>query len=91
MTEIEIENIAHLSRVSLSREDCFLFVNKISHILESFTVVQSVQVDDEIELLKSKTRESLRPDLISDGSGQKSAMSNAPQSHEGHFRVPAIL
>ena len=91
MTENEIENIAHLSRMSLTEEDCHQFVGKISHILDSFAVIQSIQVADEVELVSPKCRDDLREDLHQGGSGQEVALKNAPQKHEGHFRVPAVL
>ena len=91
MTENEVENIAHLSRVNVSQEDCSLFVDKITHILDSFTVIQSIKVDEEKELLKPKTRDDLREDVSHGGEGQEKALLNAPLKHEGHFRVPAVL
>jgi len=91
MTEKEIENIAHLSRMSLTNEDCHQFVGKISHILDSFAVIQSIDVDDEVELVSPKNREDLRVDESFGGTGQDLALENAPQKHEGHFRVPAVL
>lgn len=91
MTEKEVENIAHLARVNLSQEECSHFVDKISHILDSFAVIQSVQVDDEVELLQPKKRDDLREDACKGGNAQDQALKNAPQAHEGHFRVPAVL
>jgi len=91
MTEKEIEDIAHLSRMSLTEEDCHQFLGKISHILDSFAVIQSIKVDDEVELVSPKCRDDLRKDVYCGGSGQEIALANAPQNHEGHFRVPAVL
>jgi aspartyl-tRNA(Asn)/glutamyl-tRNA(Gln) amidotransferase subunit C len=91
MTEKEVENIAHLARVNLSQEECSHFVDKISHILDSFEVIRSVKVDDEVELLQPRKRDDLREDACLGGNAQEKALKNAPQAHEGHFRVPAIL
>ena len=91
MTEKEVENIAHLARVNLGQQECSHFVDKISHILDSFAVIQSVKVDDEVELLQPRKRDDLRVDACRGGDSQEQALKNAPQAHEGHFRVPAVL
>jgi len=91
MTEDEIEKLGHLSRVSLSREDCHHFVGKLSQILNSFSVVRAIEVKHEAELMVPRTRSDLREDRHSGGCGQELALKNAPQKHDGHFRVPAVL
>jgi aspartyl/glutamyl-tRNA(Asn/Gln) amidotransferase C subunit len=83
--------IAHLARLELSSTELGLVQDKFSAILDAFDVVADVEVREQIEAQTPKTKGDLRPDTLGFSLGQEVSLANAPQSYEGHFRVPPVL
>lgn len=89
--KIDAIKVAHLSRLTLTDDEAKVLTNKCSNILESFNVVQSVQVEDYQGEIHIRGREDLRRDEMKPSLGQEKALATAPQSFNGHFRVPAVI
>lgn len=89
---VEVEHIAQLARLHLSEEEKIRFREQLSAILEYAARLQQVDTRDipptsSVLPLRSRLREDeprapLSPDEI---------LANAPNSHQGYFRVPPVL
>ncbi len=91
ITEEQVEKIAHLGRLGISETESQEATDRFKGILEAFAVIASLKADGSPEVFLPKNRHQLRKDEVLPSLGQVNALSNAPQAHEGHFRVPAVL
>jgi aspartyl-tRNA(Asn)/glutamyl-tRNA(Gln) amidotransferase subunit C len=88
----EIVHIALLARLGLSEEELEKFSGQLSHILESFEILQQVNTSDVPPTaypipLDNVTRE----DEVAPSLPQSEILANAPHQEEGWFQVKAVL
>jgi aspartyl-tRNA(Asn)/glutamyl-tRNA(Gln) amidotransferase subunit C len=89
--QVDALSIAKFSRIGLTEGELLSMGSKFSAILEAFNVVSKIPVSDFPEYQEAKNRKSLRCDEALDSLGQSLALSGAPASFDGHFRVPPVL
>ena len=88
----EVEHIADLARLSLTKEEMILYREQLSAILDYAAVVQGV---DTSAIPPTATvlplRSVMRDDIVIPSLPREDVLSNAPDQFEGQFRVRAIL
>ncbi len=96
----EVERIAKLAHLKFDSKELERFVGHFQQILEYFTQLETVSTEtvstenvesahqaDEGEKLATPTRE----DETSPSLPVATALDNAPESSEDHFRVPPVI
>jgi aspartyl-tRNA(Asn)/glutamyl-tRNA(Gln) amidotransferase subunit C len=88
----EVEHIALLARLGSSEEELERFREQLSHILESFEVLQHVDTADVPPTAQSTDLQNVvRADEVLPSFPRSQIMANAPQQEAGCFRVRAVL
>jgi len=88
----EVQHLALLARLGLSDEEIERFREQLSHILESFEVLQELDTSEVPATAHIIALENvLREDEVLPSLPQSEIMRNAPQEEQGYFRVRAVL
>jgi aspartyl-tRNA(Asn)/glutamyl-tRNA(Gln) amidotransferase subunit C len=92
LSQTEVEHIAELARLELGKEEMERFREQLSAILEYAARLRELDTS-EIQPTSSllAAENVLRPDQPRAGLARETLLRNAPQVHEGQFRVPIIL
>jgi aspartyl-tRNA(Asn)/glutamyl-tRNA(Gln) amidotransferase subunit C len=92
LTIAEVEHIAELARLGLTDVEKTLYRDQLSAILDYAAALQKV---DTSAILPTATvlslRNVMRADAVEPSLPQADVLANAPDVHEGYFRVKAIL
>ena len=96
INESDIEKIAQLAHLEISREEVTMFAPQIAAIVAYVEQLKEVDTSNVEPALGGLTPEgertdSTRDDVVSPSLGQKLALAEAPDPAAGHFRVPKIL
>lgn len=88
----EVLHIARLARLGLSDDEVEKAREQLSHILENFEILQSVDTDNIPPTAQSLALQNvLREDEPCDSFPRTEILANAPQQDEDSFRVRAVL
>jgi len=89
---IEVEHIADLVRLELTREEKQLFCEQLSAVLDHVARLQALDTSN-IPPTSSVLHPQcvLRDDETRPGLGLHELLRNAPQAEAGQFRVPPVL
>jgi aspartyl-tRNA(Asn)/glutamyl-tRNA(Gln) amidotransferase subunit C len=92
LTTEEVEYIAELARLKLSKEEINRFREQLSDILDYAARLQSLDTSG-IAPTSSvlPERSVLRADEVQPSLSLKELLSNAPDTEKGQFRVPLVL
>lgn len=92
LTLAEVEHVARLARLHLSAEELGLMRSQLSDILAYIEMLQEVDVRG-VEPTTQVTGLTtvLRPDAVSTALPREAVLANAPDQHEGMFRVKAVF
>ncbi|MEW5869207.1 MAG: Asp-tRNA(Asn)/Glu-tRNA(Gln) amidotransferase subunit GatC [Chloroflexota bacterium] len=88
----EVEHIAELARLQLSRAEVSRFQQQLSAILDYVASLQALDTSDippASNLFQDDSR--LRPDSPGASLSSSELLQNAPQVEQGQFRVPPVL
>jgi aspartyl-tRNA(Asn)/glutamyl-tRNA(Gln) amidotransferase subunit C len=93
---MDVRKIAQLAHLEISDEEVELYTPQMASIVEYVEQLNALEIDDIESALGGLTAageatESGRDDVIRPSLGQKLALSQAPDPHSGHFRVPKVL
>jgi len=96
INEADIEKIAQLAHLEISREELQVFAPQIAGIVtyvEQLSEVDTNNIEPAIGGLthEGELTESSRDDAIIPSLGQRLALAEAPDPAAGHFRVPKVL
>jgi aspartyl-tRNA(Asn)/glutamyl-tRNA(Gln) amidotransferase subunit C len=96
INESDIEKIAQLAHLAISREEALVFAPQIADIVayvEQLNEVDTSNVEPATGglTLEGERTQSLRDDVVTPSLGQKLALAEAPDAAAGHFRVPKVL
>ena len=96
ITEGDIEKIAQLAHLEISREDVLVFAPQIAEIVTYVEQLNEIDTSSVEPATGGLTREgegtdSARDDVTAPSLGQKVALEEAPDPAAGHFRVPKVL
>ena len=94
--EKDIAKVAQLAHLELDDEELKVFGPQISGIITYVEQLNELDTADVLPALGGLTPEgertnSTRDDEIAPSLGQKTALAEAPDPAEGHFRVPKVL
>jgi len=88
----EIEHIALLARLDLSKEEIEFFTHQLNSILEYVKKLKELNVEDinpTTHVLELQTP--LRGDIVKESLSPEEALADAPAQERGHFRVPKVI
>ena len=96
INETDIEKIAQLAHLEISREEVLVFAPQIAEIVtyvEQLSEVDTSTIEPAIGGLtpEGERTDSSRPDQVAPSIGQQLALEEAPDPAAGHFRVPKVL
>jgi aspartyl-tRNA(Asn)/glutamyl-tRNA(Gln) amidotransferase subunit C len=96
INEADIEKIAQLAHLEISREEVLVFAPQIAEIVTYVEQLNEIDTSNVEPATGGLTREvedtdSARDDAIAPSLGQKLALEEAPDPAAGHFRVPKVL
>lgn len=92
LTDEEVLRIARLARLGLAEAEVTRLGEQLSHILESFEVLQQVDTTGVPPTAQSVTLENvLRSDRVKASLSQSQVLANAPRRDGDFFRVRAVL
>lgn len=88
----EVRRIAGLAQLSLDDPTVEAFRHQLEAILDYVALLDSVDAGSVAPTATAlEGAPALRPDEPRPGLGARDALTNAPDSAEGHFRVPRVL
>jgi aspartyl-tRNA(Asn)/glutamyl-tRNA(Gln) amidotransferase subunit C len=96
INEADIEKIAQLAHLEITREELKVFAPQIAEIVTYVEQLSAIDTSNIEPALGGLTPEgektgSAREDMIVPSLGQKVALAEAPDAAAGHFRVPKVL
>jgi len=96
ITEADIEKIAQLAHLEITREQRLIFAPQMAEIVsyvEQLKEVDTSNVEPATGGLtpEGESTDSAREDAVAPSLGQKLALEEAPDPASGHFRVPKVL
>jgi aspartyl-tRNA(Asn)/glutamyl-tRNA(Gln) amidotransferase subunit C len=92
LTREEVENIAHLARLQLTKKEMERYRQQLSSILEHVAKLQDLDTENVEPLSSVVAADSrLRADEPGACLSPDELLSNAPDVHAQQFRVPPIL
>ena len=95
ITEKEVRYIAELAHLNLSDEEIAAYQDDLEEILTYVEKLNELDTDS-VEpmshvLFAGAEEETLREDQLAPSLDRKQALSNAPLSGAGHFKVPLVI
>jgi aspartyl-tRNA(Asn)/glutamyl-tRNA(Gln) amidotransferase subunit C len=92
LTQAEVEHVARLARMRLQPEEIEQMRVQLSAILDYIETLQEVDVTgvpttEQITGIQTL----MRPDEVTGALSQEQVLANAPDQHDGMFRVKAIF
>lgn len=88
----EVKHIATLARVGLTEEELERFSEQLSHILESFAILQELDTTGVPPTSHPVPLSNVfRSDAVEGSYPPEDILSNAPQREDGFFKVKAVL
>ncbi|MFC1971932.1 Asp-tRNA(Asn)/Glu-tRNA(Gln) amidotransferase subunit GatC [Chloroflexota bacterium] len=88
----DVLHIARLARLGLTEEEAEKFGEQLSHLLESFEVLQQVETTDVPPTAQSIDLQTVvRDDEVAESLPPDQVLANAPQKEGGFFRIKAVL
>tara|TARA_Y100000389_G_scaffold202078_1_gene246464 strand:+ start:9933 stop:10244 length:312 start_codon:yes stop_codon:yes gene_type:complete len=92
VSEKEVEKIASLSRLSLSKEELIKHTADMNNILDYMDLLNEIDTEDVEELVNVHDMTSpLREDKYAKSLDRKSVIDNSPESSENFVEVPLVL
>jgi aspartyl-tRNA(Asn)/glutamyl-tRNA(Gln) amidotransferase subunit C len=96
INEADVEKVAQLAHMDIAPEDLKIFAPQMAEIIayvEQLNTVDTSNVEPALGGLtpEGQKTDSSREDEVTASLGQKTALTEAPDPAEGHFRVPKVL
>ena len=92
ITEKEVEKIASLSRLSLSKEELASHTEDMNNILDYMDLLNEIDTDGVDELVNVHDMKSpLREDKFEESLDKDSIIKNSPESSNDYIEVPLVL
>ena len=88
----EVAHLARLARLAVTPDELDMFAGQLDVILRSVAAVSEVAADDIPPTSHAVPLTNVfREDVVRPGLSQRQALSGAPSTEDGRFRVPRIL
>lgn len=96
INEADVEKVAQLAHMDMAPEDLKVFAPQMVEIVayvEQLNEVDTSNIEPALGGLtpEGEKTDSSRDDEVLPSLGQKTALAEAPDPAEGHFRVPKVL
>ena len=92
VSEKEVEKIASLSRLSLSKEELASHTEDMNNILDYMDLLNEIDTDGVDELVNVHDMKSpLREDKFEESLEKDSVIKNSPESSSDYIEVPLVL
>ncbi|HJF85156.1 Asp-tRNA(Asn)/Glu-tRNA(Gln) amidotransferase subunit GatC [Megamonas hypermegale] len=92
VTREDVENVALLSRLSIDEKDMDKNIQELSDFLEYVDRLQQVDTENVMPTAHVLPIQNVfREDVVKPSLDRDLALSNAPESEDGYFRVPKII
>tara|TARA_Y100000389_G_C17435124_1_gene505024 strand:- start:630 stop:920 length:291 start_codon:yes stop_codon:yes gene_type:complete len=92
ITDHEIQNLAHLSRLELNESESADMKKDLSKILDFIAAIDEIDIKNVEPLVYMTDSENiLREDIISSKLSLKKAMKNNPDQSSNYFTVPKVI
>ena len=96
INEADVQKVAQLAHMEITPEELNIFAPQMAEIVayvEQLNAVDTSAVEPALGGLtpEGEATDSSRPDEAGGSLGQKTALAEAPDPAEGHFRVPKVL
>ena len=96
ITTADVEKIAELARLELTREDTESFTNQLSSIITHIDKLNELDTSNVAPMSHSSTPAGLaesawRDDIVGPSLGAEVATENAPDHEGGYFKVPRVI
>ncbi|WP_455631270.1 Asp-tRNA(Asn)/Glu-tRNA(Gln) amidotransferase subunit GatC [Megamonas sp.] len=92
VTRKDVENVALLSRLSIDEKDMDKNIQELSDFLEYVDRLQQVDTENVMPTAHVLPIQNVfREDVVKPSLDRDLALSNAPESEDGYFRVPKII
>lgn len=89
--DIDIAKVARLARIGLSDEELAVYGSQLEGILEHAAQVQALDTDAvEPTAHPLPMVNAHRPDVVEPTLDRSEVLAQAPDQHDGYFRVPAF-
>ena len=94
---LNIENLAELAKINLSKEELEKYKDQIKNIIDHFSSLKNIETEGfslnywEIDDKKVVELENLRTDEIKNSFINKEIFQNAPENENGFFKIRKIL
>ena len=94
---LNIENLAELAKINLSKEELEKYKDQIKNIIDHFSSLKNIETKGfslnywEIDDKKVVELENLRTDEIKNSFINKEIFQNAPENENGFFKIRKIL
>tara|TARA_B100001250_G_scaffold399168_1_gene408287 strand:- start:464 stop:775 length:312 start_codon:yes stop_codon:yes gene_type:complete len=88
----EVEKIASLSQLSLSKEELNHHTEDMNNILDYMDLLNDIDTENVDELVNvHDMNSSLREDIFEDSLPKKFVVDNSPESSKDHIKVPLVV
>ncbi len=92
ITDHEIQNLAHLSRLELNKSESVKMKKDLSKILDFVAAIEKIDIKNVEPLVYMTDSENiLRDDIISSGLSLEKVMKNNPNQGSNYFTVPKVI
>lgn len=92
LTEADVQKIAKLARIAISKGELSHFSQELSRILDLAAELQAVNTDNVIPMASTAHLAlSMREDKVTDGNMVDKILANAPQTECGYFVVTKVI
>lgn len=96
INEADVEKVAQLAHMDIPPEELKIFAPQMAEIVayvEQLNAVDTKNIEPALGGLtpEGAKNDSSREDEVMPSLGQKTALAEAPDAAEGHFRVPKVL
>ncbi|MBF0622447.1 MAG: Asp-tRNA(Asn)/Glu-tRNA(Gln) amidotransferase subunit GatC [Magnetococcales bacterium] len=87
-----VKHVATLARLNITSEELTTYTEQLSNILGIMDQLDQVPTDG-VEPMSHAVDVQIpeRDDVVTNTNNQSAMLANAPDSEEGHFRVPKII
>lgn len=92
VTDHEVQNLAHLSRLELNKSESAEMKKDLSKILDFIASIEEIDIKNIEPLVYMTDSENvLRDDIVSSELSLEKAMKNNPDQGSNYFTVPKII
>ena len=96
INEADVEKVAQLAHIEILSEELKVFAPQMAEIVayvEQLNEIDTSNIEPALGGLtpEGENTDSSRDDEVTPSLGQKTALAEAPDPAEGHFRVPKVL